>query len=269
KNVREIWLKLRARVLEKTGLERIESFQQNLTRTRSFVDDRTRQVSLLAIQEGILRLLVDLELEEASPKDVVNKARELVAQCEKDLLALASKQQDQNAKKMRRYQAWALEQIRQFDGPKGWYYDLTLPWVEGHLKNFRDASDDEEWVAFRVFPSMKELVQELVGVDLSEMKGAMLTADKRKEIYKEAWRTVGWKNNLPTEMAYRATRDGMVKFLLPIQPNLLDPPVAQLFQQAFAKGWQKLEGRDDQLFVAQQAAVVPKKTVEEIASSSP
>ena len=61
----------------------------------------------------------------------------------------------------------------------------------------------------------------------------------------------------------------MVKFLLPIQPNLLDPPLAQLYQQAFSKGWQKLEGREDQLFVAQQSAIVLKKNLEEVAPSNP
>ncbi len=95
----------------------------------------------------------------------------------------------------------------------------------------------------------------------------MLTAAKKKEIYNEAWGSVSWKNNVDTEIAYRATRDGMIKFLLPIQAHLLDPPVAQLYQQAFSKGWQKLEGREDQLFVAKQSATVHKKTLEEAASS--
>jgi hypothetical protein len=269
KEVAAMLPKLRNKVLEKTGLERIEGFENNLTKTRSFGDDRARQVSLLTIQEGVLRLTVDLELEDAPPKEVLKKAKNLMAQCDQELLALATKQQDDNAKKVRRYQAWALEQIRRFDSPNGWYYDGTLPWVESELKNFRDATEDKAWVAFQAFPSLKDLIQEKVGVDLSRTKGAMLTAEKRKEIYNEAWRTIGWKNSIHTEVAYRATRDGMVKFLLPIQPHLLDPPVAQLYQQAFSKGWQKLEGRDDQLFVAQQSAVVQKKTLEEIASSNP
>jgi len=269
KEVAAILPKLRTKVLEKTGLERIESFEKNLTKTRSFADDRARQVSLLTIQEGVLRLTVDLELEETVPKEVLKKAKNLLASCDKELLALAAKQQDDHAKKVRRYQAWALEQIRKFDSPNGWYYDVSLPWAESQLREFQNASEDKDWVAIQTFPSMKQLVQEKVGVDLSEMKGAMLTADKRKEIYNEAWRTVGWKNSIHTEIAYRATRDGMVKFLLPIQPHLLDPPVAQLYQQAFSKGWQKLEGREDQLFVAQQSAVVQKKTLEEVASSNP
>jgi len=276
KEVAAILPKLRTKILEKTGLERIESFEKNLTKTRSFADERARLVSLLTIQEGVLRLTVDLELEEPSPKDVLKKAKNLLGSCDKELLALAAKQQDESAKKVRRYQAWALEQIRKFDSPNGWYYDVTLPWVGSELKTFGNATEDADWAAFQVFPSLKELVQEKLGVDLSDVKGAMLNAEKRREIYKAAQPIVsaggvgvGWRKNIDQEIAYCATRDGMVKFLLPIQPHLLDPPVAQLYQQAFSKGWQKLEGREDQLFVAQQSAEVKKKPLEEVASSNP
>ena len=51
------------------------------------------------------------------------------------------------------------------------------------LKSFKDASSDGEWEAFKEFPSMKELVQEKVGVDLSDVRGAVLPAAKKKEIY--------------------------------------------------------------------------------------
>jgi len=261
--------KLREKVLGEIGRERIETFERNLTKTRSWGDDRARQVSLLTTQEGLLRLIVDLELEDAAPKEVLDKAKTLLTQCDKELVSLASKQQEHYAEKLRRYQAWALEQIRKFDSPNGWYYDQTLSWIDSELRKFRDATEDEEWIGFQIFPSLKELFQEKLGVDLSGMNGAMLTAEKRKEIYDAAWQRIGWKNSIDKEVAYRTTRDGMVKFLLPIQPHLLDPPVAQLYHQAFSKGWQKLEGREDQLYVAQQSAIVRKKTVEEIAASNP
>ena len=242
--------------------------EQNLNKTRSLGDDRARQVSLLTIQDSVLRLIVDLELEEVQPVEVTKKAKNLLAQCDQEVLTLAARQQEASAKKIHLYQKWALDQIRKFDAPDGWYYDVTLPRTQADLNKFEDADKDEEWVVFQVFPSIKDLVQEKVGVDLTGMKGAMLTAAKRKDIYNAAWERVGWKNDIDTEIAYRTTRDGIVKFLLPIQPHLLDPPVAQLYQQAFSKGWQKLEGREDQLFVAQQSAIVHKKTLEEIASPS-
>lgn len=266
--VAEILPKLRQKVVEKTGMERIEGFEKNLAKARSFSDDRVRQVSLLAVQEGVLRLLVDLELDDVAPPEVLKRSKHVLAQCDKEVLALAAKQQDENAKKVRRYQAWALEQIRKFDGPNGWYYDVTLPWGEKELRKFGDATEDANWELFETFPSTRKLVEEKLEIDLSETKGPRLTVAQQKTIFNNLG-GVTWKGSINTEIAYRATRDGMVKFLLPIQPHLLDPPVSQLYHETFSKGWKKLEGRDDQLFVAQQSAVVQKKTLDEIASFNP
>lgn len=262
--VTEIMPLLRSKVFEDNCTERMVGLAKTLERTRSFADDRARQLSLLNIQDGFLRLGIELELEVTASKELSKRTKELLAKCDKELLALAAKQQQEYAKKHRRYQEWALNEILKFDGPQGWYYDTTLPWVESELKLFQSATEDGQWVAFNEFPSLKELVQEKLGVDLSGAEGGILTADKRREIYDNARGTVvGWKNNIHTEIAYRATRDAMVKFLLPIQPQLLDSPVAQLYQQAFSKGWQKLEGREDQLFVAQQSAIIQKKALDE------
>lgn len=257
--------KLQAMILETVSLERIDSLATKLGRTRTLDDDRIRQVSLLTIQDALLRLAVDLEFENAMSGSVQARVKELLAQCDTQLRVLAKKQQDDNANKSHRYQEWAIKQIRAFDSPRGWYYEAILPWFRSELNSFRDASEDKEWLAFQTFPSLKEVVQEKIGVDLSPVRGAMLPAELRKKIYVAAAQTIGWKNSVDEELAYRTTRDGMVKFLLPIEPQLLDPPVAQLYQQAFSKGWQRLEGREDQLFVAQQAAVARKKTLDDVA----
>jgi hypothetical protein len=92
--------------------------------------------------------------------------------------------------------------------------------------------------------------------------------DKQKEIYLTAYRRIGWKNSIHREIAFRTTRDGMVKFLLPINVNLLELPVAQLYHKAFSRGWEKLNDREDQLYVAEQSAVVRKKGLEELGTQS-
>jgi hypothetical protein len=102
-------------------------------------------------------------------------------------------------------------------------------------------------------------MEERLNLDLSQLQGATLTAETQQAIYRAAARTTGWRANIDQEIAYRTTRDGMVRFLLPINTGLLEPPVAQLYHKAFQKGWSKLEGRPDQLYVAQQSAVVQKK----------
>ena len=56
----------------------------------------------------------------------------------------------------------------------------------------------------------------------------------------------------------------MVNQLIEISANHLDVPVAQLYQKAFQKGWERLDGRDDQLHVAQKSATTVKKLPEDM-----
>lgn len=263
KGVPEILAKLRARVIE----EQLEGLQKKLNKTQKLVDERVRQVSLLTIQESVFRLVVDLELQVGgeSLQDALKKAKDLLAQCDKELLSLADRNQLENAKKIRRYQAWALKQIRAFDSPQGCYFDESISKFKEKVNSFENSVVGMDFEIVVEFPSIKDLIKEKLQVDLSDMKDARLIVQKQKDIFIAArpeGPTGRWANNIADEVAYRVTRDGIVKYLLPIQPNLLDPPVALLYQAALAKGWNKLERREDQLFVAEQSAIVQKMTVE-------
>ena len=68
----------------------------------------------------------------------------------------------------------------------------------------------------------------------------------------------GW-----SDAYYREVRQAMIADLLRINLALLDLPVQERFQQAFRKGWQKLDGRDDQTAVAQASALAVKKSLRE------
>ena len=61
-----------------------------------------------------------------------------------------------------------------------------------------------------------------------------------------------------TDHEYAMLRDAMCERLLPIVPNLLDPPVLERFNEAFHFGWQQLDKRDDQTTVAKNAVTVEK-----------
>ena len=60
---------------------------------------------------------------------------------------------------------------------------------------------------------------------------------------------------------YRDVAQAMKHHLSPINRALLDPPVAELYQRAFRDGWNKLDGRSEQMEVAQQSALAKKKPV--------
>lgn len=60
---------------------------------------------------------------------------------------------------------------------------------------------------------------------------------------------------------YNEVRLAMINRLLPINVALLDLPVQERYQQAFQKGWKKLDGREDQTSVAQASALTIKKSL--------
>jgi hypothetical protein len=59
---------------------------------------------------------------------------------------------------------------------------------------------------------------------------------------------------------YSKVGAAMINELAPISTNLLDPAVGQLYHKAFQRGWVQLEGRDEQLSVAEQSVAREKKT---------
>lgn len=263
KQVRDLRDQLRRKLVEKVADERVKLLKESYNRARKF-DEDLRQAGMIRVREAALGLLLDLELDHVRPETAIAAVKGVVAACDSDLKGIGLRNLEQHASKLRAYQAWALTQILNFDGNNGWYYDRTLTWVNKELRSFKDAKEDRKWWAFTEFPSMKSLIEEKLEIDLTGSEDGMLSAAKRKEIYEVAYRTIGWKNSIDEEIAYRATRDGMVKFLLPINVGLLETPVAQLYHQAFNKGWTKLEGREDQLFVAKQTAVVKKRGIEDL-----
>jgi hypothetical protein len=66
----------------------------------------------------------------------------------------------------------------------------------------------------------------------------------------------GW-----VETSYQEVREAMLSYLLPIDLMLLDLPVQERYQKAFQNGWKKLDGRQEQTEVAEQTAVIVKRSL--------
>jgi len=159
-----------------------------------------------------------------------------------------------NAARHREYQRWALQQIRDFDG---WYYDNAVKEIEQAFASFDEADTEFMWYLLYEFPDVMNFLSTKTGVDLT---CPVLTVEEQRKIYAAVHRSVrpGW--NHADALAYRTTREAMVKYLLPIEESLLDPPVRSLFDKAFQRGWTKIEESNDQLHVAKRTAEVAKET---------
>ncbi len=255
--------KLRRRWLDRETEKKLALLSKSLDSAGKLPGESVQQAALLKVQDAVAGLMLDLQMETPVRPEMQQKAHELLEKCECQGRALMQKQRQTQDQKWRDYQKWALERILEFDSEKGWYYDQALPRIQEQLRSFKNSGwDQPEWVLFKHFPSTKQLLQEKLGVDLSTIANAELPADKQRELFSRAWALRGWYKDIDQELAYRTTRDGMVKFLLPINPNLLDPPLVQMYNKAFQKGWSKLEGRVDQLYVGQQTVGVPRKGLE-------
>ena len=263
KQIESLRRDLRRIIAEKVGRERLAVIRLTLDKTKSLKDDKHLQAALAHVYDGAVALLLDLMAEEPCPDAVVAEVRSVMDDCTKQLTEVGLRQRTDFEKRAREYQAWALRQIREFNDTDGWQYEVVLKRVNAQLKTFEKAREPFEWSLLQLFPSTQDLLKEKLNVDLSDVKGALLTPEKQQEIYKAAYGRISWKNDIDQELAYRTTRDGIVKYLLPINVALLDPPVAQIYQKAFNKAWEKLDSRpDDQLYVAEQAAVIKKQGIE-------
>ena len=61
------------------------------------------------------------------------------------------------------------------------------------------------------------------------------------------------------EVRLAAIRMGMIQYLVPINPGLLDVGVSQLYQKEWEAGWKKLDGKSEQDEVAKAAGTTKKK----------
>ena len=125
--------------------------------------------------------------------------------------------------------------------------------MDKQLKSFAEPAGPVDWPLLREFPSAREVLQDKLEIDFADVKGTELSPEKQKQIYDTAYRKIGWKNSVDKEIAYRATRDGMVKFLLPINVAMLDPPVAHFYSKAYETRSEKFRKSRRRSIVRSQA----------------
>ena len=214
-------------------------------------DEVTRQASLTRLYEAAVRYRLDVLLGQPDCAADLGDLNKIIAKLGEELRSLAKAQQDRQDALLRQYQKWALTQITEFDR---WNYDRVLEDVKSTYAQMKVAETPLRWQLLEAFPSVRELLAERID---AEIPNGEMTSELQKQIYDKVAHLTHW--SYATELAYRTTRDAMVKYLAPIDERLLDRPVQQLFSKSYTQSWAKLEGRDDQLFVAQQAAVVVKR----------
>jgi hypothetical protein len=221
-----------------------------------------RQASASRVQEESTALLLDLNSRKIGDRAHLGELGGIVDESQHLWDKLVAEQQAElqraGAKKVRDYQRWTLDSLRSYEKEE---YDLCLKWTVEQLNLVGSLADGAEWQLLAKYPWSKKLIQQKLGVPMADVEGARLTRQKRDELYNNLGFT-GWKNNIDQEIAYRAVRESMILYLLPINTSYLEPPVARHYQKAFDKGWEKLEGRNDQLEVEKATITVEKRQLD-------
>lgn len=93
---------------------------------------------------------------------------------------------------------------------------------------------------------------------ITSFESAFRVSEKQANTNASLWKADngGWDDALFIEV-----RDAMVKYVLPINPGLLDTPVLERYQQVFQLGMRQLDGRDEQTYVIEQTVTTVKKSL--------
>lgn len=103
--------------------------------------------------------------------------------------------------------------------------------------------------------------QQLALREIENFRADFANAQNQTRHRHEKGSLYGWNDWDETYTDYEMIRDAMVNHLIPISPAHLDSAVSRLYNEAFEKGWMKLENEKDlQTKVAKADASTPKKT---------
>jgi outer membrane murein-binding lipoprotein Lpp len=213
--------------------------------------ETVRSVVALRVQSVANALLAEFCNDQGRQtlKPAIDRAQGLAQQASKVL-------EDIRVRKVQNYQRWALDQIKEYmDEQRHYCYSACLEWVRNQLSVFakpqnQKPEDWRQWVfMFDTFgekfqSDFKALIQRELQVQI-QLNNGRLGADDMDKINKAAWGILSWKNDIDKKLAALIASEAMVYYLLRIERELLEPPLAQLWQEAWNKGWKDLEGQQE------------------------
>lgn len=173
---------------------------------------------------------------------------------------ISKKQQEEEQQKHNAYQLWTLEQLREWDK---YNFDSVKESYGRDIPTFnpKNSSRPNSWPLFDAFPdTVGKIVKEQYNVLLNPQRYKDSFATAMNNIFNSA-SVVGstvrdYKGQV--EMAAAVHQAAMKKFLMPVDTRYLEPPVLELYNQAWRKGWDKLD-ETSRLNIANASAEISKK----------
>ena len=109
------------------------------------------------------------------------------------------------------------------------------------------------------FPGVRRQIEKALGTIADNLRLSSDQQSKVGDFVSDNWYA----------LVYQVKHDAAARFLLPVNQNLLEPPVAKFYTEAFEKVWQQIEdGEGMQLSLAKMTARVPKRSLASFVESS-
>lgn len=176
------------------------------------------------------------------PAVFTSAQEQLRAEVSKTQRDLAKKQQDLQDQARRQYQAWALGEIEKMKP----FLDKTQREAELYrLRDIDTKSSAPVTIIWADFEGVRKQFEDGIGTLRADRRLTKEQAAKVGKFVRDNWH----------QLAYQVQHDAAARHLLHINQNLLDPPVAKFYSEAFESTWQQIaDGSDLQLSLAQRSA---------------
>lgn len=209
------------------------------------------------VRSGLLQLHEQLltewhaVLDHGSDASVIGDLRRAMAAVKAALDQEVAREREVERQRLVEYQRWALRRVKLFEEEYGG--ETIKGRVKSALDAFKSPKEPFAWDVLRSGSALG-IVQSWIAT--TPVLDGTLSVEQQSEIYKHFHTTaIGWRGK-DTDLACAVLRDGLLRILGPIDPKFLEAPVATLYQRAYQTGWNYLEGREDQTWVAQEWVMV-------------
>ncbi len=234
-------------------------WKRDLKRIKALQNNVWKQTGLSRIYDQAVALRLDLLLAEKElPTDVLKRIDDTLTEIESVVKGIARAEEQAEQERRKKYQRWALQQIAQYETHNFKHAEVT---IAATFSSFKERKSSVEWSLLTEFDGVRELLNQKTGlkIALDGQKRVVLTPQEQQQIYDAVYALMGWK--YLTDLAYATDKAGTTKYLLPIEPGLLDLPVQNLYSKAFQSAWATAQDGGYQLEIAQKTVEVTKKTL--------
>lgn len=227
---------------------RLKSFNDDLTACRTLTDPDLRVEALMNLHHVIQNFRLQRAFERVT--DAAPELADLQDQVAGDLEKIVQEQRAKQTLARMRYQKWTLIEIAKLKD------FLDQEQVKAELYRLRDKSAEESGsvvVKWADFAGVRQLLQAGFGQLAENLELSPAQKEKIGPLIQEKW----------TQLIEQVRHDAAVRHLLHIDQNLLEPPVAKFYNEAFEDVWRALQDRSDlRLSLAQKTAEIQKRSLD-------